>query len=159
MGKPDPQLLTKTHQLEQARDRLRDRQRHRRRRGSAKRPRPDGNTPADDEEEEESVPDEEEQKKEEAQSSDKAKQPDAPRSTPTVPHARGSVGSGLKPVVELKEPPSKYGAWYSTIGQTSTKPRVLIVFSGRPREGDLAHQLARLGWAGVLPRHGHAKAH
>ncbi|CAK9055704.1 Uncharacterized protein SCF082_LOCUS30083 [Durusdinium trenchii] len=34
----------------------------------------------------------------------------------------------------------------STVGQTSTKPRALIVLCGRSREGDLAHQLARLGW-------------
>ena len=40
-----------------------------------------------------------------------------PRTTPTVPRARGSVGSGLKPVVELKEPPTKYGSWLAPLGR------------------------------------------
>ena len=51
------------------------------------------------------------------------------------------------PVVALKEPPRTYGWWTSTVDEVSRNhARMLIVFSGRKREGDLAHQMARLGW-------------
>ena len=66
--------------------------------------------------------------------------------TQTVPATKESVGTGLRPVVTLKNPPRNYGWWCSTIGPTQKKPKLLIMFSGRSREGDLAHQMARLGW-------------
>ena len=66
--------------------------------------------------------------------------------TQTVPATKESVGTGLRPAVTLKNPPRNYGWWCSAIGPTQKKPKLLIMFSGRSREGDLAHQMARLGW-------------
>ena len=66
--------------------------------------------------------------------------------SPPASGSQGGGSAGLRPVVALKEPPRRYGWWSSTVGETSKKPQMLIVFSGRSREGDLAHQMARLGW-------------
>eukprot|EP00435_Cladocopium_sp_Y103_P017556 s2656_g4.t1 len=63
--------------------------------------------------------------------------------------------SGSKPVpapdfgkvVQLEDPPRDYGYWQSREGPLDSKaPKALIIFSGRSREGDLSHCLAKLGW-------------
>lgn len=39
-----------------------------------------------------------------------------------------------------------YGFWQSRQGPIHRNPRALVLFSGRSREGDLSHCLAKLGW-------------
>lgn len=72
-----------------------------------------------------------------AESEPQEKEPSAP-SAPAEP-AFGKV-------IQMKEPPRRYGFWQCREGPTTGNPKALIIFSGRSREGDLSHCLARLGW-------------
>ena len=72
------------------------------------------------------------------------KQPSTPKALPA--NLRFSHRGRLPDFPVLAKGPRNYGAWVEKPGSEAEKPRALILFSGKPRPGNLQQFLATKGW-------------